>query len=134
MMRKDLGEVIAMAKERGFWVSVQLDLTLYDRHPERLAEADLVYTSLDGDEASHVAARGDGSTRASSPASGPRAHRQARDRDLRRDRAQPRHADALLQQPRRWASGCTSSRSASTPTSCAARFDSVSNDGTAPSG
>jgi len=60
MMRKDVGEIIAMAKQRGFWVSVNSNLTLYDRHPERLALADLVYTSLDGDAAAHVAARGEG--------------------------------------------------------------------------
>jgi len=61
MMRKDIGEIVAMAKQRGFWVSVNSNLTLYERHPERLALADLVYTSLDGDEAAHVAARGEGS-------------------------------------------------------------------------
>jgi len=61
MMRKDIGEIIGMAKQRGFFVSVNSNLTLFDRHPERLAQADLVYTSLDGDEASHVAARGEGS-------------------------------------------------------------------------
>ena len=61
MVRRDLGEIVAMAKERGFWVSVNSNLTLFDRHPERLAQADLVYTSLDGDETSHVAARGEGS-------------------------------------------------------------------------
>jgi MoaA/NifB/PqqE/SkfB family radical SAM enzyme len=61
MMRKDIGEIIAMAKARGFYVSVNSNLTLYDRHPEWLAAADLVYTSLDGDEAAHVAARGEGS-------------------------------------------------------------------------
>lgn len=60
MMRKDIGDVIALAKQRGFYVSVNSNLTLYDRHPERLALADLVYTSLDGDEASHLAARGEG--------------------------------------------------------------------------
>jgi MoaA/NifB/PqqE/SkfB family radical SAM enzyme len=61
MMRKDIGEIIAMAKARGFYVSLNSNLTLYERHPERLAGADLVYTSLDGDEAAHVAARGEGS-------------------------------------------------------------------------
>jgi MoaA/NifB/PqqE/SkfB family radical SAM enzyme len=61
MMRKDVGTIIAMAKQRGFFVSVNSNLTLFDRHPERLALADLVYTSLDGDEASHLAARGEGS-------------------------------------------------------------------------
>src|SRR6185369_8231302 len=61
MMRKDIAEIIALAKRRGFWVSVNSNLTLYDRHPEWLDAADLVYTSLDGDEAAHVAARGEGS-------------------------------------------------------------------------
>ncbi|MEO6026780.1 MAG: radical SAM protein [Candidatus Binatia bacterium] len=61
MMRKDIGEIVTMAKARGFWVSINSNLTLYDRHPERLEGADLVYTSLDGDEAAHLAARGEGS-------------------------------------------------------------------------
>jgi len=59
LLRRDLGEIVAAAKTRGFWVSVNSNLTLFHRHPERLAAADLVYTSLDGDEASHVAARGE---------------------------------------------------------------------------
>jgi MoaA/NifB/PqqE/SkfB family radical SAM enzyme len=61
MMRRDLGEIVALAKARSFFVSVNSNLTLYARHPERLALADLVYTSLDGDAAAHVAARGEGS-------------------------------------------------------------------------
>ncbi len=61
LMRQDLAEIIAMAKARAFFVSVNSNLTLYGRHPERLALADLVYTSLDGDAAAHVAARGEGS-------------------------------------------------------------------------
>lgn len=61
MMRKDLAEIVALAKARGFWVSINSNLTLYDRHPERLAQADLVYTSIDGDAAAHEAARGEGS-------------------------------------------------------------------------
>jgi MoaA/NifB/PqqE/SkfB family radical SAM enzyme len=60
MMRRDIGRIVALAKERRFWVSVNSNLTLYDRHPERLADADLVYTSLDGDAAAHERARGDG--------------------------------------------------------------------------
>lgn len=61
MMRPDIGAIIAMAKDRGFYVCVNSNLTLFDRHPERLALADLIYTSLDGDEESHLAARGEGS-------------------------------------------------------------------------
>jgi MoaA/NifB/PqqE/SkfB family radical SAM enzyme len=61
MMRKDIGDIIGMAKDRGFFVSVNSNLTLFARHPERLERADLVYTSLDGDATSHTAARGEGS-------------------------------------------------------------------------
>ncbi len=61
MMRKDIGDIIGMAKERGFYVTLNSNLTLYARHPERVAQADLIYTSLDGDEAAHTAARGEGS-------------------------------------------------------------------------
>lgn len=60
MMRRDLADVIAMAKARRFVVSVNSNLTLFDRHPDRLAGADLVYTSLDGDQSAHDAARGAG--------------------------------------------------------------------------
>lgn len=59
LLRRDLGDIIALAKARGFFVSVNSNLTLYARHPERLQGADLVYTSLDGDVAAHVAARGE---------------------------------------------------------------------------
>ena len=59
MLRPDLGDIIATAKEHGFFVSVNTNLTLYDRHPERLRGANLVYTSLDGDPEAHRAARGE---------------------------------------------------------------------------
>ena len=59
MLRADLGDIIALAKRQGFWVSVNSNLTLFERHPERLGQADLVYTSLDGDAAAHTAARGE---------------------------------------------------------------------------
>jgi len=58
MMRSDLADIIALAKRERFFVSVNSNLTLFHRHPERLADADLVYTSLDGDPTAHVAARG----------------------------------------------------------------------------
>ena len=59
LLRADLGEIIAMAKHRRFFVSVNSNLTLFDRHPERLRLADICYTSLDGDAAAHNAARGE---------------------------------------------------------------------------
>jgi MoaA/NifB/PqqE/SkfB family radical SAM enzyme len=58
LLRGDLAEIIALAKRQRFFVTVNSNLTLYHRHPERLANADLVYTSLDGDAEAHVAARG----------------------------------------------------------------------------
>ena len=61
LLRADLPAIVTLAKRQGFFVSVNSNLTLYDRHPERLALTDLVYTSLDGDEAAHVAARGEDS-------------------------------------------------------------------------
>jgi MoaA/NifB/PqqE/SkfB family radical SAM enzyme len=58
LLRADLGEIVALAKRQRFFVTVNSNLTLYHRHPDRLADADLVYTSLDGDPHAHVAARG----------------------------------------------------------------------------
>jgi MoaA/NifB/PqqE/SkfB family radical SAM enzyme len=57
-LRDDLDAIVALAKARHFYVTVNSNLTLGDRHRERLAGADLVYTSLDGDAAAHTAARG----------------------------------------------------------------------------
>jgi MoaA/NifB/PqqE/SkfB family radical SAM enzyme len=59
LLRADLADIVALAKARSFFVSLNTNLTLFDRHGERLMGADLVYTSLDGDEAAHNAARGD---------------------------------------------------------------------------
>ena len=59
-VRTDLPEIIALAKARGFVVTVNSNLTLHHRHPERLADADVLYTSLDGPPDAHEAARGDG--------------------------------------------------------------------------
>jgi MoaA/NifB/PqqE/SkfB family radical SAM enzyme len=57
-LRADLPDIIRLAKRNGFFVTVNSNLTLFHKHPERLADADVVYTSLDGDAAAHVAARG----------------------------------------------------------------------------
>jgi MoaA/NifB/PqqE/SkfB family radical SAM enzyme len=58
MLRRDLGDIIALLKARGIYVTVNSNLTLYARAPERLRLADLVYTSLDGNAEAHRAARG----------------------------------------------------------------------------
>jgi MoaA/NifB/PqqE/SkfB family radical SAM enzyme len=59
MLRPDLTEIMAAAKARSFFITVNSNLTLYARKSDRLRLADLVYTSLDGDEAAHRAARGE---------------------------------------------------------------------------
>jgi MoaA/NifB/PqqE/SkfB family radical SAM enzyme len=61
MIRKDLPQIIAEARQRHFFVTVNTNLTLYDRFPHALDEADHVFTSLDGDPSTHEANRGEGS-------------------------------------------------------------------------
>ena len=61
LARKDIAEMIAMAKRMGFYVSVNTNLVLYDRKPEVFDEVDLVFTSLDGDADVHTRNRGEGS-------------------------------------------------------------------------
>jgi MoaA/NifB/PqqE/SkfB family radical SAM enzyme len=58
MLRPDLPEIMDAAKRRGFFITVNSNLTLYAKHPGRMRRADFVYTSLDGDAAAHVASRG----------------------------------------------------------------------------
>src|SRR5262249_5537964 len=57
MLRRDLPEIVALAKARKMFVCVNTNLTLYARHADRLAGVDHVFTSLDGDADAHEAAR-----------------------------------------------------------------------------
>jgi len=59
MVRSDFGEIVALAKEMGFVPTVNSNLTLYDRFPNVLDPVDMVFTSLDGDPQTHIAARGE---------------------------------------------------------------------------
>lgn len=61
MIRKDLPEIIAMAKRCGFFVTINSNLNLYAARPQTLDQADLILTSLDGDEEEHEKNRGKGS-------------------------------------------------------------------------
>lgn len=61
LVRKDIGEIIALARRHRFYVTMNSNLGLYRRRPEVFDEVDLVFTSLDGDEAAHTATRGEGS-------------------------------------------------------------------------
>jgi MoaA/NifB/PqqE/SkfB family radical SAM enzyme len=61
LARKDIREVVTLAKARGFWVTMNTNLTLYARRKAELAGVDMFFTSLDGPRAEHEAARGEGS-------------------------------------------------------------------------
>jgi MoaA/NifB/PqqE/SkfB family radical SAM enzyme len=60
MVRKDIGEIVDVAKARGLFVTMNTNLLLYERAPERVRDVDLFFTSLDGDREHHEAARGAG--------------------------------------------------------------------------
>ena len=59
LMRKDIGEIIALGRRMGFYVSINSNLNLYARRPEAFDEVDLVFTSLDGDAEAHRRNRGE---------------------------------------------------------------------------
>jgi MoaA/NifB/PqqE/SkfB family radical SAM enzyme len=61
LVRKDIGEVIGLAKERDMFVTLNTNLTLFSRRREAVQEVDLFFTSLDGDREFHEKARGAGS-------------------------------------------------------------------------
>ena len=58
LVRKDIGAIVRMARQRRFFISVSTNLTLYHRVPGALDPADLIFTSLDGDRALHERHRG----------------------------------------------------------------------------
>jgi MoaA/NifB/PqqE/SkfB family radical SAM enzyme len=60
MVRKDVGEIVAMARARGLYVTMNTNLTLYRRRSGCVRGVDLFFTSLDGDRAHHEAVRGAG--------------------------------------------------------------------------
>jgi MoaA/NifB/PqqE/SkfB family radical SAM enzyme len=61
LVRKDVGEIVAAARARRFFVTVNTNLMLFARSREALRDVDLFFTSLDGDRPHHEAARGAGS-------------------------------------------------------------------------
>jgi MoaA/NifB/PqqE/SkfB family radical SAM enzyme len=58
LVRRDFGEIVAAAKRRGLYVTLNSNLMLYQRNVESVNSADLVFTSLDGDEQTHRNNRG----------------------------------------------------------------------------
>jgi MoaA/NifB/PqqE/SkfB family radical SAM enzyme len=61
MARKDIGDIVAMAKARRFYITMNTNLLLFEKHRPALKGVDLFFTSLDGDREHHEAARGRGS-------------------------------------------------------------------------
>lgn len=61
MARKDIADIVAMAKSRRFYLTMNTNLLLFDKHRPGLRGVDLFFTSLDGDREHHEAARGRGS-------------------------------------------------------------------------
>ncbi len=61
LLRDDLSELIAHARQRGLWVSLVSNGDLVPRHIDRIADLDHLLLSLDGAEAAHDMQRTKGS-------------------------------------------------------------------------
>jgi len=60
MVRRDIGDIVDLAKARRFYVTMNSNLLLFEKNRSRLDGVDLFFTSLDGDRDHHEAARGRG--------------------------------------------------------------------------
>lgn len=58
MVRKDIGEIVALAKQVGFFVSMNTNLLLYQRYEDVLDPVDYYFTSIDGTPEKHIRNRG----------------------------------------------------------------------------
>jgi MoaA/NifB/PqqE/SkfB family radical SAM enzyme len=58
LVRKDIGEILIIAKKLGFFISLNTNLLLYSRFKEALKPVDYFLTSLDGTPEKHIANRG----------------------------------------------------------------------------
>lgn len=58
LYRKDILEVIALAKSKGFFVSLNSNLLLYEKFSDKLDAIDYFFTSLDGTPERHIKNRG----------------------------------------------------------------------------
>ena len=59
LIRRDIGELVDLAKSFGFFVTMNTNLVLYERRAEVFEDVDVVFTSLDGDAQTHLARRGE---------------------------------------------------------------------------
>ncbi len=62
LLRDDIGDIITLAKKRGFYVSLNSNLLLYADKPEVFTKIDFAFTSLDGPAELHEKNRGPGSS------------------------------------------------------------------------
>jgi MoaA/NifB/PqqE/SkfB family radical SAM enzyme len=58
LVRKDIGEVIALARKMNFFISMNTNLLLYKKFESVLEPVDYYFTSLDGSPEKHIANRG----------------------------------------------------------------------------
>lgn len=58
MVRKDLGEILKMGKQHGFFVSLNSNMLLYDRFVDQLDPVDYFFVSIDGTAEKHAINRG----------------------------------------------------------------------------
>jgi MoaA/NifB/PqqE/SkfB family radical SAM enzyme len=58
LLRKDIGEIIDIAKRLDFFVSVNSNLLLYEKKKEQLKDVDYYFTSIDGRPETHILNRG----------------------------------------------------------------------------
>jgi MoaA/NifB/PqqE/SkfB family radical SAM enzyme len=58
LLRKDIHEIVQIAKLKKLFVSMNSNLLLYDKHKERLQNVDMWFTSIDGTPEKHFANRG----------------------------------------------------------------------------
>ncbi|MCW5906379.1 MAG: radical SAM protein [Chitinophagales bacterium] len=58
LYRKDILEIIATAKQLGFFISLNSNLLLYDKFNGKLSDIDYFFTSLDGTPERHIKNRG----------------------------------------------------------------------------
>ncbi|MFN8321321.1 MAG: radical SAM protein [Chitinophagales bacterium] len=58
LWRKDILEIISLAKKVGFFVSMNTNLLMYQKYKDKLGAIDYFFTSLDGTPEKHIANRG----------------------------------------------------------------------------
>lgn len=58
LVRKDIGDILSLAKKKGFFITLNTNLLLYKRFKDLLNPVDYFLTSLDGTPEKHLANRG----------------------------------------------------------------------------